>query len=100
MGVVGNVLVIEGGFMVDRNVGKVGRGEKLVTCVTGVSEVSVPPGIVLVGIGDVKVTVGKSDESDVEVIGGAVIVCDGNVDMVDGVLVGKVVLVNVGGVNV
>lgn len=72
MVVVGKVLVIVGGFMVDINVGKVGRGEKFVTGVTGVSVVSEAPGMVLVGIGDVKVTVGKREEMDVEVIGGAV----------------------------
>lgn len=73
MVVVANVLVIVGGFMVERNVGKVGRGEKLVTGVTGVRvEVNVTPDKVLVGIGVVNVTVGNGDETDVEVIGGAV----------------------------
>lgn len=73
MVVVANVLVIVGGFMVERNVGKVGSGEKLVTGVTGVRvEVNVTPDKVLVGIGVVNVTVGNGDETDVDVIGGAV----------------------------
>lgn len=68
--VVANVLVIVGGVRVDRKVGNVGKGEMLDAGVTVGSEVSVTPGIVLVAIGGVNVTVGNNEDNRVDVIGG------------------------------
>lgn len=69
--------------------------------VTGLSDVAVTPGIVLVGTGGVKVTVGKSDEIGVDVGGRVGNVPVGSVGTIDGVVgTVKMPLVNTGGVSV